>query len=78
MTKEELTGPPTSEEIAKHRRVMKFTDQVIRRPEGEYTDEQIIKYLTEPMSDSGNTLLGMGRVGAFMIREYKKRHAKLR
>lgn len=67
----DLTQPPTPEEIISHRETMKSVDAILNKPYREYSDEEVVNYITEPMSDCGSTLLGIDRVANTMLSAYK-------
>lgn len=62
---------PTAEEIKSHRETMELTDKVLKKPYRLYTDEEVVKFITEPLSDTGGSLLAHSRVLETMLKAYK-------
>lgn len=66
-----LTQPPTQEEITSHRETMNSTDKILNKPQKNYSDDEVAKSLTEDIEDSGGCLLNGLRGLDIMLEAYK-------
>lgn len=64
---------PTPAEIAWGRNLMRSVDDALRRSHRVPSDEEVRRYITDPIGDCGGTLLGQHRAFGVILRAYKGR-----